>query len=96
MIAALAGSVAAASAAAVAPIAQTPNVHGEPNAPCAAHGVLQVRLPATPEAVLLYRHDRPARLSRLTDLPRPDHEKAVLRSIGDCAAPRVVDVGVGR
>lgn len=96
MIAALAGSVAAATAAAIAPIAQVPNADAGPTTTCAPHGVFQVRLPASPDAALLYRQDQPARMSRLTELPRPDHEKTVLRAIGGCAAPLIVDVRVGR
>jgi hypothetical protein len=37
-----------------------------------------------------------ARVQRLGELPKPNHEKTVLRAIGPCAAPLVVGYAVGR
>ena len=61
---------------------------------CKPHGVLQAAQPVNP--VLLYRSDGKARVSRLSELPRANHEKAVMRTVGGCAAPLYVETGVGR
>ena len=58
---------------------------------CKSQGRYEIADPA-----LLYRHDGKARMARLGDLPRANHEKAVLRTIDGCAAPVVVRYGVGR
>jgi hypothetical protein len=63
----------------------------EPAQACKAQGAYEVSDP-----VLLYRQDGRAKLSRLDDLPKADHEKAVLRTIGPCAVPVVVRQGAGQ
>ena len=57
---------------------------------CKPSGRYEVSDPA-----LLYRHDGKARLTRLGDLPRANHEKAVLRTVDGCSAPLVVRYRVG-
>ena len=61
---------------------------------CKAHGSYQISQPA--EMALLYRRDGKAQASRLGDLPKANHEKAVMRTVGGCAAPLYVRTGVGR
>jgi hypothetical protein len=58
---------------------------------CKTQGTYQVSDPA-----LLYRDDGSARASQLADLPKANHEKAVVRMIGPCANPLVVRYGAGR
>jgi hypothetical protein len=58
---------------------------------CKSQGTYQVSDPA-----LLYRDDGSAKTSRLEDLPKANHEKAVVRMIGPCANPLVVRYGAGR
>lgn len=58
---------------------------------CKAEGRYEIADPA-----LLYRDDGRARLRSLGDLPRANHEKAVMRMIGPCSNPMVVRYGVGR
>lgn len=58
---------------------------------CKAQGTMQVSDPA-----LLYRDDGSAKASRLTELPKANHEKAVVRMVGPCAHPLVVRYGAGR
>jgi len=58
---------------------------------CRSQGRYEIADPA-----LLYRHDGKAKMAQLGDLPRANHEKAVLRTIDGCAAPMVVRYGVGR
>ena len=54
-------------------------------------------IPQIPGAMaLLYRSDGKAQASRLGDLPKANHEKAVMRTVGGCAAPLYVRTGVGR
>jgi hypothetical protein len=60
-------------------------------AACKGNGVYEVSSPA-----LLYRDDGSAKTSRLADLPKANHEKAVARMIGPCANPLVVRYGAGR
>ena len=60
-------------------------------AACKAAGAYQVSSPA-----LLYRDDGSAKTSRLADLPKADHELAVVRMIGPCVNPMVVRYGAGR
>lgn len=48
------------------------------------------------EPALLYRSSDRIRPKRLEELPKPDCEKAVLRTIGGCSAPMVMGVSVGR
>jgi hypothetical protein len=48
------------------------------------------------DRALLYRDDGTARMSPLGDLPKANHEKAVLRTVDGCAAPVVVGYQVGR
>ena len=57
---------------------------------CKPNGRYQVSDPA-----LLYRRDGKALAHRLGDLPRPNHEKAVLRTVDGCASPAVVGYRVG-
>ena len=65
---------------------------GQPS--CKANGTMQVSQPAN--LALLYRSDGKARASRLGDLPKAHHEKAVMRTIAGCAAPLYVATDVGR
>ena len=58
---------------------------------CKSTGRYEIADPA-----LLYRDDGRAKRSPLGDLPKPNHEKAVVRTIGECSAPVVVRYGVGR
>lgn len=62
-----------------------------PAAACKAQGTYEIADPA-----LLYRQDDKARLSELGDLPKANHEKAVVRMVGPCADPLVVRYGAGR
>ncbi len=48
------------------------------------------------DRALLYREDGRVKLSELGALPKANHEKAVLRTVGECSAPVVVRYGVGR
>lgn len=57
---------------------------------CKPSGRFEVSDPA-----LLYRHDGKAKAFRLGDLPRANHERAVLRTIDGCSAPLVVQYRVG-
>lgn len=59
-----------------------------PNPVCKPIGVLQTSTPTTP--ALLYRRGDPGAVKRLDTLPKANHEKAVLRTVGGCAAPMVV------
>lgn len=58
---------------------------------CKAEGRYEIADPA-----LLYRDDGKARPGPLGELPKANHEKAVMRMIGPCANPMVVRYGVGR
>ena len=78
-------------ASAAGPLAHPRVAAMEPTAVCRAQGTYQVSEPA-----LLYRDDGKARLSQLSDLPKANHEKAVVRMIGPCAHPLVVRQGAGR
>lgn len=60
-------------------------------AACQGSGAYQISSPA-----LLYRNDGSTRSARLADLPKANHELAVVRMIGPCAAPLVVRFGAGR
>ena len=62
----------------------------EPAAACKAQGTYQVS-----DRALLYRDDGKAKLSELGDLPKANHEKAVMRTVGPCAVPLVVRYGAG-
>lgn len=87
-----------AAAAMTATVAATPAADARPSlffsdAPkpaCKANGRYEIAEPA-----LLYRKGR-AKASVLGDLPKANHEKAVLRTIDGCAAPLVVGYEVGR
>jgi hypothetical protein len=48
------------------------------------------------EPALLYRPEDRIRPKRLEALPRPDYEKAVMRTVDGCAAPLVMGTSVGR
>lgn len=48
------------------------------------------------DRALLYRHDGRLRAVPMTELPKANHEKAVLRTVDGCAAPVVVGYQVGR
>ena len=82
---------AATVASAVGPPAHLRMAAMEPAAACKAQGTYQVSEPA-----LLYREDGKAKRSELGDLPKANHEKAVVRMIGPCANPLVVRYGAGR
>jgi hypothetical protein len=58
---------------------------------CKSDGRYEIADPA-----LLYRQDGKARMRSLGDLPKANHEKAVLRTIDGCTAPVVVGYEVGR
>jgi hypothetical protein len=58
---------------------------------CKTNGRFEIADPA-----LLYRDDGRARASLLSQLPKANHEKAVLRVIDGCTAPMVVGYEVGR
>jgi len=60
-------------------------------AACKANGRYEIADPA-----LLYRNDGQAKMSMLGQLPKANHEKAVLRTIDGCVAPVTVGYGVGR
>ncbi|MDZ4375544.1 MAG: hypothetical protein U1C74_29545 [Phenylobacterium sp.] len=79
--------------ASVADPSAPPQRAAEPVVACRAQGAIQT---ANPEPALLYRPDGRLGVARLAQLPRPDHEKAVVRSVDGCAAPLVVGYGVGR
>lgn len=71
-------------------LGETRIVRMDPQA-CKAQGTLQVSDPA-----LLYRNDGSAKAARLAELPKANHELAVVRMIGPCANPLVVRYGAGR
>ncbi|MGA0606187.1 hypothetical protein ACO2Q0_09320 [Phenylobacterium sp. VNQ135] len=48
------------------------------------------------DPALLYRNDGKAKVQRLAELPKANHEKAVARSVANCANPLVVQYGAGR
>ncbi|MBW8816282.1 MAG: hypothetical protein JF588_22925 [Caulobacterales bacterium] len=48
------------------------------------------------EPALLYRQSERMRARRLEDMPKPDYEKTVLRTVEGCSAPLVVGTSVGR
>ena len=79
------------AAATLASAAPPPVARADSAAACRANGRYEISDPA-----LLYRHDGRVKASRLGDLPKANHEKAVLRMIGPCANPMVVRYGVGR
>lgn len=58
---------------------------------CKSQGTYEISDPA-----LLYRGDGKAKLAQLGELPKANHEKAVVRTIGPCANPLVVRYGAGR
>lgn len=58
---------------------------------CKTNGRFEVADPA-----LLYRDDGKARASSLAQLPKANHEKAVLRVVDGCTAPVIVGYEVGR
>jgi len=59
-----------------------------PSVVCKPVGALQTSSPASP--ALLYRHGDPGAVKRLDTLPKANHEKAVLRTVGGCSRPMVV------
>jgi hypothetical protein len=78
-----------------APAAETPSrpvfVSPPAGAACKTNGRYEVADPA-----LLYRDDGKGKMSQLDQLPKANHEKAVLRVVEGCAAPLVVGYEVGR
>jgi hypothetical protein len=48
------------------------------------------------EPALLYRQQDRLGAKRLGDLPKPDYEKTVMRTVEGCSAPLVVGSSVGR
>jgi hypothetical protein len=65
----------------------------EPSAACKSNGKVQTSDPVDP--ALLYRNDGKPLGRKLADLPKPNKEKAVLRSVDGCADPLVVQFNVG-
>ena len=63
----------------------------QPTALCKSQGTYEIA-----DRALLYREGGKAKLSELGDLPKANHEKAVVRMIGGCAAPLVIRYGAGR
>lgn len=61
-------------------------------AACQAPGRYETRW----SPALLYRLGERLRATPLAQLPKPDEEKAVLRTVDGCSAPLVVAAGVGR
>lgn len=90
----LAMIVAAAAIAAPASPFDARRVFGEP--PAAAACKAPGRYETDWEPALLYRQSDRIRPKRLEQLPKPDYEKAVLRTVEGCSAPLVVGVSVGR
>ena len=82
------------AALAVTATAPLPTARGEATASCKAQGALQTKQPMDP--ALLYRADGRLQALRLGELPKANHEKAVLRTIDGCAAPLYVGYSVGR
>jgi hypothetical protein len=80
-----------ASAVIFAPLGGHPLLDGT-NAICKPIGALQTSAPVTP--TLLYRQGDPGKVKRLDTLPKANHEKAVLRTVGGCASPMVVGYAV--
>lgn len=64
-----------------------------PSAACKSNGKVEASTPAEP--ALAYRSDRKASVQPLAELPKPNKEKAVLRSVDGCANPLVVQFNVG-
>lgn len=62
-----------------------------PAAACKSQGTYEIA-----DRALLYREDGKAKVSELAELPKANHEKAVLRTIGGCADPLVIRYGAGR
>ena len=58
---------------------------------CKPSGRYEIADPA-----LLYRENGKAKFSALDQLPKANHEKAVLRTVAGCSAPVVVRYGAGR
>jgi hypothetical protein len=62
-----------------------------PAAVCRSQGTYEIV-----DRALLYREDGKAKLSQLGELPKANHEKAVVRMMGPCANPLVVRYEAGR
>jgi hypothetical protein len=60
-------------------------------AACRSQGTMEVS-----DKALLYRDDGKARITELGELPKANHEKAVVRMVGPCANPLVVRYRAGR
>lgn len=90
MLAILAAVATVAAAQAALPREPLSAVRTDPKA-CKAHGAMEVSDPA-----LLYRDDGSAKFMRLAQLPKANHELAVMRMVGPCADPVVVRYGAGR
>lgn len=73
----------------------TPKLFGlaEASSHCKSNGKMETSSPVDP--ALLYRHDGKPLGHRLADLPKPNQEKTVLRSVEGCANPLVVQFNVG-
>jgi hypothetical protein len=86
--------MAAQLAAAAPPLIQGPAFRQPPTpAACKSNGKVETSSPVDP--ALLYRHDGKPLGHNLADLPKPNKEKAVLRSIDGCANPLIVQFNVG-
>ena len=65
-------------------------------AACKPHGRYQTDWIAPAADPALASRNDVVRTQRLAELPKPDLEKAVMRTVGDCAVPVVVRYSVGR
>jgi hypothetical protein len=95
--AAMLAMIVAAAAVASTPVQvpQARRLFAEPfaaSAACKATGRYQTDW----EPALLYRQSERIRGKRLEEMPKPDYEKTVMRTVEGCSAPLVVGTSVGR
>lgn len=66
-----------------------------PVRPACRQGALETAAPVDPALLFRPQDQAAARLRRLGDLPKPNLEIAVLRTVDGCAAPVVVRYSIG-
>ena len=84
-------------AAAPAPVSERPNLLlAAPPVACKPQGRYQADWIDTPADPVLAHRDGRARPERLDEMPKPNLEKAVMRTVGGCGVPVIVAYSVGR
>ena len=84
-------------AAAPVSVAVRPNVLlASPSVACKPQGRYQADWAADPAEPALARREGRARPERLDRMPKPNLEKAVMRTVGGCGVPVIVAYSVGR